>query len=183
MVQTLQNVRCTKPKKKDSEEDRIKKFPGSVYGTNRVVAPEELPEMEDPAPGNESVNELHVNIIHQRKLYTDDTGRFPTKARSDNQYIMVAYHSSNVILVEPFASRKDKHRLAGYNIIMQGLKVNKLLIDLQILGNEYSKEYKEPWKRSGALTTNFSYLTLIVKMKTRDPWENSRLVSWQDWLE
>ena len=100
---------------------------------------DELPDTEKPPPGNESVNELHVKVLHQRKLYTDNTGRFPTKARSRNQYIMVAYHSSNVILFETFESRKDKHCLAAYNFIMQQLKDKHLLVDLQILDKESSK--------------------------------------------
>ena len=55
---------------------------------------------------------------------------------------MVAYHSSNVILVEPFSSRKDKSQLAAYNAIMQRLKEKYLLVDLHILNNEFSKEYQ-----------------------------------------
>ena len=98
--------------------------------------------MEEPSPGYDSVNELRVNIIHQSKLYPDDTSWFPTRRRSGNQYIMVAYHYSNVILVELFASQNYKHRLAAYNIIMQRLKYKKLLVDFQILDNEYNKEYK-----------------------------------------
>ena len=78
--------------------------------------------MEKTPPENESLNELHIKVLHQSKLYTDDTGRFPTKAQSGNQYAMVAYHLSNVIFFEPFASRKDKHRLTAYNVIMQELK-------------------------------------------------------------
>ena len=42
--------------------------------------------------------------------------------RSGNQYVMIAYHSSNVILFDPFSSIKDKNRLASYNAIMQRLK-------------------------------------------------------------
>ena len=53
---------------------------------------------------------------------------------------MVAYHSSNVILVEPFKSQKDTHRLAAYDAIMQRLKDKGLAVDLQILDNECSKE-------------------------------------------
>ena len=119
MAQTRQNVRYTKLK--ESEADIVKqKFTGEGYGTKKRV--NELPDMEEPPPGNDSVNELHVKVLHQRKLYMDDTMRFPTRARSVNQYVMVAYHLSNVILFEPFASRKDKHRLVAYNFIMQKLK-------------------------------------------------------------
>ena len=59
---------------------------------------------------------------------------------------MVVYHSSNVILVEPFTSQKDKHRLAVYNTIMQRLKDKNLLVDLQIIDNECRKDYKATMK-------------------------------------
>ena len=98
--------------------------------------------MEESAPGNDSLNEFHVNIIHQGKLYTDDTGWFPNRSLSGNQYIMDTYHSSNVILVEPFASGNNKHQLAANNTIIQRLKDTNLIVDLQILDNEFSKEYK-----------------------------------------
>ena len=56
---------------------------------------------------------------------------------------MVAYHSSNLILVDPFKSRKDASRLAAYDTIMQHLKDKGLLVDLQILYNECSTEYEQ----------------------------------------
>ena len=81
------------------------------------------------------------------KLYTDDTGRFPVHARSGNIYIMISYYcNANLILVEPFSSRKDAHRLLAYNKIMQRLTDNKLCVDLQILDNEASEEYKRSIK-------------------------------------
>ena len=118
MVQTCQGVRSTKPKK-----------PSKQVLKN-------MPEIDEPTPGNDSVNELYVKVIQKHILYTDDTGRVPIRARSGNQYVMVAYHSSNVILVEPFPSRKDKYRLEAYNSIMQRLKQKDLLVHLHILDNE-----------------------------------------------
>ena len=101
-----------------------------------------MPEIYEPTPGNEFVNELYVQVLQKHILYTDDTRRFPIRDRSGNQYVMVAYYSSNVILVEPFSSRKDKNQLAAYNFIMQRLKEKDLLVDLHILNNECSKEYQ-----------------------------------------
>ena len=83
-----------------------------------------------------------MQLVQKHILYTYDTGRFPIRARSGNQYVMVAYHSSNVILVEPFSSRKYKNRLADYNAIMQRLKEKYHLVELHILDNEFSKEYQ-----------------------------------------
>ena len=99
MLQTRQGVWSTKPKQPQSPEvrkkikaDRIKsQFVGSGYGTKQVV--EEYLEIYEPTPGNEFVNELYVRVLHKNILYTDDTGRFPIRARSGNQYVMVAYHS------------------------------------------------------------------------------------------
>ena len=141
MVQNHQNVCSTKLK--DTQTDIVKlqfkqQFTGAGYGAKTRI--DKWPDMEKPQPGNESVNELHVNVLHQSKLNMDDTGRFPTKARSGNQYVMVEYHSSNVILFEPFSSQKDKYCLTAYNVIMQRLKNKNILVYLQILDNECSKE-------------------------------------------
>ena len=77
------------------------------------------------------------------KLYTDNTGCFLIHARSGNQYIMIAYYcNTNLILAEPFPSRKDTHRLLAYDKIMQRLTENKLSVDLKILDNKASAEYK-----------------------------------------
>ena len=104
-----------------------------------------LPATSSPVPKIPQVpsNELHIQVTPISKLYTDDTGRFPVHARSGNQYIMISYHCGvNLILAEPFASRKDTHRLLEYEKIMQRLSDNKLIVDLQILDNEASAEYK-----------------------------------------
>ena len=90
------------------------------------------------------LNELHVFVTPISKLYTDDTGHFPVHAHSGNRYIMIAYHcDANLILAEPFPSRKDAHRLLAYNKIMQRLTDNKLCVNLQILDNKASEEYKQ----------------------------------------
>ena len=52
----------------------------------------------------------------------------------------------NLILAEPFSSRKDTHRLLAYNKIMQRLTDNKLSFDLQKLDNKASTEYKQSIK-------------------------------------
>ena len=115
-------------------------------------------EIVEPTPGNDSVNELHVQVLQKHIIYTDYTRRFPIRARSGNQYNMVSYHSSNVVLVELFSSRKDKNRLVAYNVIMQRLNEKYLLVDLHILYNEYSKEYKATirnrWKVQFQLVLN-----------------------------
>ena len=92
-------------------------------------------------------NELFIQVTPIIKLYTYDTGHFPIHACSGNQCIMIAYHcNANLIITEPFTSRKDKHRLLAYDKLMQRLHDNKLTVDLQILDNEASAEYKRAIK-------------------------------------
>ena len=60
---------------------------------------------------------------------------------------MIAYHcDANLIIAEPFSTRKYTHRLLAYDMIMQRLTDNKLLVDLQILYNEAIVGYKRAIK-------------------------------------
>ena len=84
-------------------------------------------------------------------LYTDDMGRFPIRAQSGNQYIMVAFHdATNVILVEPFKTKADHHRIPAYDSIMRRLKTRGLTVDMQVMDNEVSEKFlrniTEVWK-------------------------------------
>ena len=61
---------------------------------------------------------------------------------------MIAYHcDANLILADTFASKKYTHRLLANDKIMQRLSYNKLIVDLQILDNEASVEYKRAIKK------------------------------------
>ncbi len=88
-------------------------------------------------------NELHLWDGPISKLFIDGTGKFPVRARSGNQYILIAYHhKSNSILMEPYQTKSDKHRLQAYNSIMDRLLARGHSVDLHILDNEVSAEFK-----------------------------------------
>ena len=76
-------------------------------------------------------------------MYTDNTGRFPVRSRSGNQYIMIVYHfDSNAITAAPFKYHANKHRLPAYGSIMRHLKDRNTLVDLKIVDNKASNYYK-----------------------------------------
>jgi hypothetical protein len=78
------------------------------------------------------------------KLFTDDTGRFPIRARSGYQYVMIAFHADgNLILQQAFKTKSDRHQIAAFNAIMTRLAARGLSVDLQILDNKASLAYKE----------------------------------------
>ena len=96
-------------------------------------------------------NEVTIIEVPISTLYTDDMGRFPIRAQSGNQYIMVAFHdAANVILVEPFKSKGDHHRIPAYDTLMNRLKRRGLTIDMQFMDNEVSAKFlhniSEVWK-------------------------------------
>ena len=126
LAQQRQNLRSTKPK------------------TAKAHPP-------PPTDTNTPTNDMYIRIEPISKLYTDDTGRFPIKARSGNQYVMIAHHAQgNLILQQAFKTRSDKHRISAYNAIMTRLTSRGLAVDLQILDNEASAAYKrtitDTWK-------------------------------------
>jgi hypothetical protein len=130
LAQQRQNVRSTKPK-----------LPAAKHPLEKPI----IPPGKKPLP--------FVKTCPISKLYTDDTGRFPIRARSGNQYVTIAYHEEgNLILQQPFKSKKDVHRIAAYNSIRTRLAAKGLSVDLQILDNEASAAYKqvitEKWKAS-----------------------------------
>jgi hypothetical protein len=115
--------------------------------------PKAPPTAAPPTTPVSPSKELHVWTEPISKLYTDDMGCFSVCSCSGNQYIMLAYHcDSNAILVEPFQSRNDRHRIPAYNRLMSRLKARGHIVDHQhqVLDNEASAEYirviTEDWK-------------------------------------
>ena len=69
--------------------------------------------------------------------------QFPVRSRCGNRYIMLAYHiDTKAIHVSAFQYRNDCHRLENYNAIMNRLKAKGHSVDLQVLDNKASFEYR-----------------------------------------
>jgi hypothetical protein len=97
MAQQRQNVRSTKPKSD----------PSSAL----------VPLSQPPATVDSPSNQVFIKVHPLSRLYTDDTGHFPVKACSGNQYVMIAYHADgNLILQQAFKTRNDHHHIAAYNL-------------------------------------------------------------------
>ena len=56
---------------------------------------------------------------------------------------MIAYHcDSNTILQVPFSNRKNKHRIRAYSSIVKRLGYRGHKVEVRILDNEVSAEFK-----------------------------------------
>jgi hypothetical protein len=101
-------------------------------------------------------NTVKLMELPFNQLFTDDTGRFHPRARSGNQYLMVALHSkSNAILVQPFATKQDAHRIPAYKAIHSRLAATNNKPDIHIMDNEASAAMQL------AITTNGCKLQLV----------------------
>ena len=121
-------------------------------GLHSVQAPAQIRQhlqATPPAPmlvPRDSTLELHILEFAVATLYTDNCGRFPIQAQSGNQYIRVEYHNkANVILINGFHTRHDRHHIPAYNDIMQRLKDRGIAVTNQVLDNEASEEEQYCW--------------------------------------
>jgi hypothetical protein len=108
-------------------------------GTRLQPTPNEL----DPEP-NERTHWIYAATIEPTgKIYTDQTGRFPTTSSKGNKYIMVLYdYDSNAILAEPMKSRSEQHMVQAYTKLHTYLVDRGLKPQLQKLDNEASAGLK-----------------------------------------
>ena len=134
IVQSSQGVR---PTKKTKHQSRVNKMV-----PDQITLEKQSEEEYIPPP--HKTKELHIWDQPSSKLYTDDCERLLIRSRSVNEYIMIAYHcDSNTLLQDPFVNRKDKHRIRAYTSIMQRSADRGHHVDVQILDNEFSTDFKK----------------------------------------
>ena len=134
MVQSSQGLRSNKKTKHQARYN--KKDPNK--GTQ-----EKHYEEEDIPPPHKT-KELHIWDQPISKLYTYGCGIFMIRYRIGNEYITIAYHcGSNTIIQDPFINIKDKHSIIEYNSIVQLLSDKGHHVDVQILDNEVSTDFKK----------------------------------------
>jgi hypothetical protein len=125
LAQQRQNVRSTKAK-----------CPTPLSSTTLPTAA--------PSPEDMLSNQVFIKVYPLSRLYTDNTGHFPIRARLGNQYVMIAFHADgNLIFQQAFKSKSNNRQIAAYNAIMTHLAKRGLSVDLQILDNKARVEYKE----------------------------------------
>ena len=97
-------------------------------GLRSTKQPIKQEESEAVLPSSEGERALHLqayNLQHDfdKKLYTDQTGRFPYTSFKGNQYVMVAYdmHGSNAIFAEPMRNRSAGSMIEVYEAIISQL--------------------------------------------------------------
>jgi hypothetical protein len=86
---------------------------------------------------------VYAVIVDQGQLYTDLTGKFPTRSSKVNSYVMVCYvYDCNYVKVTPMKSRSASEWVKAYDTVHQDLTVKGFKPKLQTLDNEASAALK-----------------------------------------
>ena len=89
--------------------------------------------------------DVYISVYNTREtIFTDQTGKFPTRSQRGNKYIMVMVEiDSNAILVEPMTSRKDAEMIRAYDALLSRLRRAGIVPIKHVLDNEISDNMKE----------------------------------------
>jgi hypothetical protein len=74
-------------------------------------------------------------------IYTDQTGKFPTKARSGARYIMIMVAiDSNTVLAATLKNKSDKEQRLAYLALLKRLKQAGVEVKKHVMDNECSEK-------------------------------------------
>jgi hypothetical protein len=86
---------------------------------------------------------VYAVVVDQGQLYTDLTGKFPTRSSKGNSYVMVCYvYDCNYVKVIPIKSWSASEWVKAYDTIHQELTVKGFKPKIQTLDNEASAALK-----------------------------------------
>jgi hypothetical protein len=124
----------------------------NIQSTCIKASPLPLATSLDVSPAQEPLNATTDNIFitpvtenEIRKPYSDQTGKFPARSSSGNQYIFVLYdYDSNIILTQAsIPNRQAKEITNAWTRLHAQLRANSAAPTLHVLDNECSDELKK----------------------------------------
>ena len=143
-------VRRNFPESRETMKGHGRKIKMNVRSTKTLVKEEEEKAV---ASADDSQTSACYHAIYNlqsemdRKMYTDQTGKFPVTSYKGKQYVMVLHEtSSNAILVEGLTNRTSGEMVATYQSLVDRLRDSKIEPKMHILDNEISQEFKNAIK-------------------------------------
>ena len=149
---TADAVRKHYPESEETPKGHMKKQKSGIRSTKKqLIDPREGEEGSSIRPRQKQrdvmIKVFDTNDELAMKIYTDQTGRFPTRSSRGNQYIMVlAEVDSDAILVEAMRNRTAGEMVKTYNKLIHRLKACGIQPKHHILDNECSEEFKKAIK-------------------------------------
>jgi len=112
------NVQKYYPETIETAKGHLNQTRKNVHSTKAKTAP--LETCDTSQLHGKKVRDVYTKTYRVREtMFSDQTGRFPTRSQRGNKYIMVMVEiDSNAILVEPMKSRKDEEMIRAYNALL-----------------------------------------------------------------
>jgi hypothetical protein len=135
----------------DAIQKRLKLTPATAMGhmnqrRHNIRSTSKAPIQKHQTPDTDLGTKTHLVyavLVDQGQLYTDLTGKFPTRSSNGNSYVMVCYvYDCNYVKVIPMKSRSASEWVKSYDRVHQELTVKGFKPKLQTLDNEASATVK-----------------------------------------
>ena len=132
------------PESTETWKGHGRKIKSGLRSTKQLLQDEEQ-EVDPAAAPTESATyfkEYDLENEMDRKIFSDQTGKFPVTSYNGMRYIMCLYETtSNNILVEAMRDRTSGEMLRAYQVLIDGLHEKNVFPKLHILDNECSNEF------------------------------------------
>ena len=128
------NLRSTKSNKNYSTINRTSKYDPPPI--TKMIYDNEIEDVSQE-PENIITNDHYLGVTDIKKVYSDQTGRFPYRSSNGMQYCFVLYsYDTNAILVEPLKNRTAQELLKAYSKIITYLSDRGYKPNMHFLDNE-----------------------------------------------
>jgi len=132
---------------------RSTKIRAEVLEDNKE-APTTPAERPDKKEGKILTKVFNLRDKLQRKIFIDQTGKFPAKSYRGYQYVMVLYDvDSNAILVEAIKDRTSGEMIRTYQALIDRLASRGIKPKHHMLDNEISSDFEEAIKKNKTHST------------------------------
>ena len=144
------------PESKETQKGHMRSIKAGIRSTKKSTqqSPEEEAKEQSPdeeevdLPPNVKLKELSVRVFQvedefMKHIDSDQTGKFPYRSSSGNQYVMVVAESDgDAILYQPVRNKEAGSLIKAWQEIIDRLKRSGIKPKHQTLDNEISNEWK-----------------------------------------
>jgi hypothetical protein len=166
LAQQCQNVWSTKPK---------------------LPTPSALPALPTtaPSPVNVPSNQVFITVYPLSRPYMDDTGHFPVKTHSGNQYIMIAFHTDGNLILQQ-VSKHSRQKVTAIALpptmpLWHAWQPGVFWLTSRCSTMMPAQNTKKPSPSSRMPNSNLSNQMCIAKTGLNALFARSRTTSWQYW--
>ncbi|KAL7488941.1 hypothetical protein ACHAW6_014541, partial [Cyclotella cf. meneghiniana] len=137
-VKAEKNVRKYYPETTETAKGHLNQTRQNVRSTKSQHPMEEYIHKQQLV--RKKAQDIFIKTYEVREtIFSDQTGKFPTRSQRGNKYIMVLVEiDSNAILVEPMKSRKDEEMIRAYDALVGRLQRSGIQPKKHVLDNEIS---------------------------------------------